>query len=139
MGELRGGGPTEQRGGGGGGGGPTGADREAGVGERGGDIQREHVLHVPRHQEALLRHGREPDRARAGRGSKRQGPRTRPHAAPRNPLGCPCRLHRWQACRNHGPGHGMPHQRHPCSSPQRSRCSLALKSRPTQLTLSKYK
>ncbi|KAE9445947.1 hypothetical protein C3L33_22157, partial [Rhododendron williamsianum] len=39
---------------------PTTADREAGVGERGGDIQREHVLHVPRHQAALLRDGGNP-------------------------------------------------------------------------------
>lgn len=44
-----------------GGGRPTGENREAGVGERGGDIQHEHVLHVPRHKEAVLWDGCEPN------------------------------------------------------------------------------
>jgi len=100
--------------------------REAGVGECGGDIQCEHVLHVSRHQEALLRHGGEPNRAWVGRGSQRQGPGTSLDEVTRFSLCCSCRLHWRQACRNHGQSHGLPHQWHPCPSSQRSRCSLAL-------------
>lgn len=51
---------------------PIGAGVEGGVGERGGDFQRQQLLHVPRGEEALLRDGREPNGVRAGPGPKRQ-------------------------------------------------------------------
>ncbi|TKY45747.1 hypothetical protein E2542_SST30237 [Spatholobus suberectus] len=92
----------------------------------GGDIQREHVLHVPRHQEAVLRHGREPDGARVGRGPQRQGPREGLDEAPGYPFCGPRRFHWRQACGHHGQSHGVPHQWHACPSPQRSWGSLAL-------------
>lgn len=95
MGELRGWSD-------GGDGGPTGTNREAGVGECGGDIQREHMLHVPRDQEAVLRNGSEPHGARVGRGPQRKRPRESTHEAPRFSLCCPCRFHWWQTCRHYG-------------------------------------
>lgn len=51
------------------------ADRADGGGERGSRIQREHVLHVPRCQEALLWNGSEPNCVRARRGPEREGDR----------------------------------------------------------------
>lgn len=44
---------------------PIGASVEAGLGERGGDIQRQQLLHVPRREKALLRDGCEPNGVRA--------------------------------------------------------------------------
>ena len=44
---------------------PIGAGVEGGVGERGGDIQRQQLLHVPRGEEALLWDGRESNGVRA--------------------------------------------------------------------------
>lgn len=43
-----------------------GADREGGVGERGGDTEQEQMLHVSRHEEAVLRDGCEPNCLGAG-------------------------------------------------------------------------
>lgn len=103
-----------------------GAHREAGVRERGGGVQHEHVLHVPRHEEAAVRDGREPHRARAGPASLRQGPREGPRCPPRLLLRRPSSLHRRQAPRHHGPPHDLSHQRHPRPSSQTSRRSLAL-------------
>ncbi|KAL1820125.1 hypothetical protein ACET3Z_014994 [Daucus carota] len=94
-----------------------GAYREAGFGERRGDIQREQLLHVPRHQEAVLWHGGQPYSLRAGRGPQRQGHgdgldhpawRTLRHRA-----GGVCG---WEAGGGHGQSHGESYQWQSCAA-----------------------
>ena len=111
-----------------------GAGGAAGVGERGGGVQREHLLHVPRREAPLLRHGRAPDGARAG--PRPAGPRAgaRPRLPPRRlgglgggrAAGRARRVHRRQAGRRHGPRHGRSHQRLPCAPAQGGRRALAV-------------
>jgi hypothetical protein len=110
-----------------------GARGAAGVGERGGGVQREQLLHVPRREAALLRHGRAPDGARAGPGPARTraGARPRPphRLRPRRRARRPRRLHRREAGRRHGPGHGRAYQRLPRPTSQGGRRALALNCR----------
>lgn len=111
--------------------GPAGASGEAGVGERGGDIQREQLLHVPRREEALQRDGGEPGGARARPGPEWEGDGAGAGPAARELWGRPGharRVHRREADRRHGPGHGLPHQRDFGAAPQGSRRTLALNS-----------
>jgi hypothetical protein len=108
---------------GGDGGGARGA---AGVGERGGGVQLEHLLHVPRREAALLRHGRVPHGARAGPRPARARAGARPCLPPRRRRRRARRVHRRQARRRHGPRHGRAHQRIPRAAAQGGRRALAL-------------
>ncbi|CAI0457686.1 unnamed protein product [Linum tenue] len=94
--------------------GPFRTDRAACGGERGGDIQHKQLLHVPRHQAALLRDGRQPDRLRAGSGGRpncREGDGAGADEADRSLLRrrSPRRVRGREARRGYGQGHGFPY------------------------------
>ena len=107
-------------------GGSAGASGEAGVGECGGDLQPQLLLHVPCREEALLRNGREPDCVRAGPGPQREGDWAGVDEAAGELSGGAGGVHRGEARGVYGQCHGFTYQWDSGPSPQGSRSSLAL-------------
>lgn len=95
-------------------------DGENGGGERGGDIQRERLLHVFGGEEASEWYGSQSHRLRARPDS------LRPPSPLRSSRLAAATLRRRETAGPHTRRHGLAHQRNPSPSPQGRRCSLAL-------------
>ena len=96
--------------------GPDGADREDGGSARGGDLQRQHVLHVPHREAALLQLGSESGDLRDRPGPEGGGPLQGAAAPPRRGSACADRLHRGEARRGHRQCDGVSYQRLACAA-----------------------